>query len=87
MPKLSSDVANATIYPNGRCPSWSPGNELGCEGPAGHNFRGADCYAHRIGPMNPGSLIYWKFRKWSPPVVEKKPPEGEVINNDAGALL
>jgi len=34
-----------TIYPPpGRCPSWSPGNELRCFGTKGHP---GDCWAYR----------------------------------------
>ncbi len=40
----------------GRCPSWSPGNELKCFGSKGHP---GDCWAYRRGSK---TQVNWSYR-------------------------
>lgn len=48
------------IYPPpGRCPSWSPGNELKCTGEKGHEGL---CRAVRVGGTDKGEKKVWEYR-------------------------
>lgn len=47
----------ASIYPPpGRCPSWSPGNELKCTGAKGHEGL---CRAVRVNGIDAGAKAIW----------------------------
>jgi len=45
-----------TYLPQGRCPSWSPGNQLKCLGTKGHP---GDCWAYRLGSRD---QVNWPYR-------------------------
>lgn len=56
--KIPRDVnIPASIYPPpGRCPSWSPGNELKCVGAKGHD---GSCHAVRVHGIDKGAKAVW----------------------------
>ena len=68
-----------TYLPRGRCPSWSPGNQLKCQGYKGHVGL---CHAKRLS----GGSITWSHRA-TPEEEDRKEEASEAADLVSDRIL